>query len=209
MFLTRTFKTLATPSVYTYEEKRSRFIAHIWPVSSKDQVFDHYEKSKLRFPDARHHCWAYIIGDPEQAQSAGFNDDGEPGGTAGKPMLNVLTQRKVGNVFSVVVRYFGGIKLGAGGLTRAYGQSISGALDIAQWTEVIPKVDITVSAEYALEDRLRHILNRFDVEGLNTEYGQKALLTGTCPLHMFDQLKAEVQQQSSGQATCVKTTDLD
>ena len=134
----RPFQTLSHPTQFCYEEKRSRFFAFIWPVTSKDEGFAHFQTIKSQHPDARHHCWAYLIGDPEQALAAGFNDDGEPGGTAGKPMLNVLMQRKVGNVFAVVVRYFGGIKLGAGGLTRAYGQAVSRALDAAELQWVVP-----------------------------------------------------------------------
>lgn len=205
--MSRIFKTLGAPAVYTYEEKRSRFIAHLCSVSDKDQGFKYFDQIKQAFPDARHHCWAYIIGDPEQAQSAGFNDDGEPGGTAGKPMLNVLTQRKVGNIFAVVVRYFGGIKLGAGGLTRAYGQAISKALDNAEWVDVIPMTTICIKAEYALESRLRNILASFNISNIHVEYQQNMILTCPFPEHQFESLQDMIQEQSNGQAICKESEE--
>jgi uncharacterized YigZ family protein len=156
----RPFQTLTHPTHFCHEEKRRRFIAHLWPIKSKEEGFAHFEIIKQEHPEARHHCWAYVIGDPEQALAAGFNDDGEPGGTAGKPMLNVLMQRKVGNVFAVVVRYFGGIKLGAGGLTRAYGQAVSGALDAAELVMVVPTQAVSIQVEFALEQRVRNLLTQ-------------------------------------------------
>ncbi len=200
------FKTIAHRSDYTYEEKRSRFIAHLWPVTSKEQGFEHFKQIKLDFPDARHHCWAYIIGNPEQAQTAGYNDDGEPGGTAGKPMLNVLMQRKAGNIFAVVVRYFGGIKLGAGGLTRAYGQAVSRALDAADWTEVIPMTKISIEADFALENRLRNTLNEIGIQTISSNYSTNLTLSCLCPTHLFDGLKSSIQEQSNGQAICKQLT---
>lgn len=100
--------------------KKSEFIAYAYPVTSRGQAMFHVEQLREQYPDARHFCWAYIIGDPDNTTSAGFDDDGEPSGTAGRPILNVLQHKSIGNVIVIVVRYFGGIKLGAGGLTRAY-----------------------------------------------------------------------------------------
>jgi uncharacterized YigZ family protein len=198
----RIFNTLAHPVDYCYEEKRSRFIAHLWPVANKEEGFAHFEKIKRTFPDARHHCWAYLIGDPEQALTAGFNDDGEPGGTAGKPMLHVLTQRKVGNVFAVVVRYFGGIKLGAGGLTRAYGQAISGALDLAQLQQVVPHITVAINTDYPTEDRVRHIIKGFSVTIDDAQYGERVTLIGQCPEHSFNDLKLHLGEHTSGSTDC-------
>lgn len=198
--MSRPFNTLARPSEYGYEEKRSRFIALIWPVASKEQGFAYYQQAKHDYPDARHHCWAYLLGDPEQALSAGFNDDGEPGGTAGKPMLHVLTQRKVGNVFAVVVRYFGGIKLGAGGLTRAYGQAVSGALDAAELAQVVPLCAVTITADYALEDKVRNILKQFAIDPDNPLYSEQVRLCCHCPEYQLEQLAEAIQEQTAGQA---------
>ncbi|CAG0912002.1 unnamed protein product, partial [Cyprideis torosa] len=95
---------------------KSRFIAWIAPASDREQAMALLDEARLAYPDARHHCWAYVLGNPSNAASAAANDDGEPAGTAGKPILNVIQHKAIGNIMVVVIRYFGGIKLGAGGL---------------------------------------------------------------------------------------------
>ena len=113
------YQILTQPAEAEIEIKKSRFIAHALPVSSRDDALKAVKQLKTRYPDARHHCWAYLLGDPTGAASAAMDDDGEPSGTAGRPILGVLQDRRVGDTLIVVVRYFGGIKLGASGLTRA------------------------------------------------------------------------------------------
>lgn len=201
----REYQTLAAPAEYIYEEKRSRFCAYIYPVADKSEGFDHLEHLKAAHPDARHHCWAYVMGDPEQAQSAGFNDDGEPGGTAGKPMLNVLMQRKVGSVFAVVVRYFGGIKLGAGGLTRAYGAAVSGALDSARWQAVVPQLTLHIAVDFSLEERVRNILNKHGIAQIQVHYDQQVTLSCQCPLTERTRLGDALTEQTAG-AVHIKDT---
>jgi len=201
----RPFQTLSHPTIFCYEEKRSRFIAHLWPIKSKEEGFEYFEAIKRQHQDARHHCWAYVIGDPEQALAAGFNDDGEPGGTAGKPMLNVLMQRKVGNVFAVVVRYFGGIKLGAGGLTRAYGQAVSGALDAAELLMVVPTSAVSIQVEFALEQRVRNLLTQQGIDILNVSYTDQVMLGCECPVDFVEQLRDILREQTAGRVV-VETT---
>jgi len=205
--MAKIYNTIASPCEFTYEEKRSKFITFLYPVSNKDRGFEHLEELKTLYPDARHHCWAYLLGNPEQALSAGFNDDGEPGGTAGKPMLNVLTKRKVGDVFAVVVRYFGGIKLGAGGLTRAYGQAVSGALDSATLLEVVPMEELVVFADYALEARLRNILEQRGITRIKVDYSEEVELKCVCPSHLVDDLILQVSEATGGQVR-TKNRDL-
>lgn len=197
----RDYQTLAAPMEFTREEKRSRFCAFIYPITDKSEGFAHLERLKSTYADARHHCWAYVIGDPEQALSAGFNDDGEPGGTAGKPMLNVLMQRKVGDVFAVVVRYFGGIKLGAGGLTRAYGAAVSGALDAAQWRAVVAQQAIQIDVDFALEERVRNLLAKAGIEEIRSEYGEQVTLFLQCPAAELTALQKAVSEQTAGAAS--------
>lgn len=202
--MSKIYQSLAKTCEHTYEEKRSRFIAYIFPVSSKEDGFAHFSKLKTQYPDARHHCWAYLLGNPEQAQSAGFNDDGEPSGTAGKPMLNVLTQRKVGDVFAVVVRYFGGVKLGAGGLTRAYGQAVSRALDDADLITVEPMCTVLLSADFALENALRMALKKYTSNSPKAVYGDG--LTLSCEIIDFDfeELTNDICNLSNGKAQCFR-----
>jgi uncharacterized protein, YigZ family len=193
------YQTLSLPTEFCYEEKRSRFIGYIWPVATKEEGFAHFEVIKQQHPDARHHCWAYVIGDAEQATAAGFSDDGEPSGTAGKPMLNVLMQRKVGSVFAVVVRYFGGIKLGAGGLTRAYGQAVSRALDTAEFKWITPRQQLTIATDFSLEQKVRNFLQREDVVITDVRYKEESVtLICDCPMDRIEPLKALLQEQTSG-----------
>ena len=104
-----------------YEEKRSRFLAFVFPAESEEEVLKRIEAHKKKYWDARHNCYAYILG--EDGALMRFSDDGEPGGTAGRPMLDVLSGRNLTNVCVIVTRYFGGVLLGTGGLVRAYSQA--------------------------------------------------------------------------------------
>ena len=118
------FRVPFAPAQSEFVEKRSRFISHIWPVESEEQAQQYIKEMKARYYDARHNCWCYRIGHA----IARYSDDGEPQGTAGQPMLKVLEREEVTNACCVVTRYFGGILLGAGGLTRAYSKGAKDAL---------------------------------------------------------------------------------
>ena len=107
-----------------FVEKRSRFISHIWPVESEEEAQAHIREMKTKYYDALHNCWCYRIGESIMR----YSDDGEPQGTAGQPMLKVLERENITNAVCVVTRYFGGILLGAGGLTRAYAKGAKDAL---------------------------------------------------------------------------------
>lgn len=198
--MSRAFYALTQSVQFCHEEKRSRFITYLCPVKTKEEGFAHFSDIKKEHPDARHHCWAYLIGNPEQASAAGFNDDGEPGGTAGKPMLNVLMQRKVGNVFAVVVRYFGGIKLGAGGLTRAYGQAVSRALDEAELCLVVPTRPVHIQVEFALEQRVRNLLTQQGIRILEVIYTDVCVLLCECPTDRAALVQNILQDQTAGRA---------
>ena len=110
-------------------DQKSRFISRAGCVTSKDEAKLFVHQCRLDYEDAGHYCWAYLLGNPDRASSAAMSDDGEPSGTAGKPILNVLQHKNVGDIMVVVVRYFGGVKLGAGGLVRAYSSSAQLVMD--------------------------------------------------------------------------------
>ncbi len=110
-----------------FTEKKSRFIGRIWPVETEEEALERIQEMKKQHHDATHNCWAYIIKDG----AVRFSDDGEPGGTAGMPMMQVLQREEISNVVCVVTRYFGGILLGAGGLVRAYTKGAKIAVDAA------------------------------------------------------------------------------
>jgi len=142
----------------TTEIKRSRFIAYIAHSRNSDIAFDIIAQQKARHPDARHHCWAFIACPPLSASAVRFSDAGEPSGTAGKPILNILQYSKYGEIICVVSRYFGGIKLGAGGLVRAYSNSTQAAVEQLSVREVIELSNIKIQFPYPFESAIRHYL---------------------------------------------------
>ncbi|WP_201597709.1 YigZ family protein [Psychrobacter vallis] len=159
--------------------KKSDFIAYAYPVASREDAMFHVEQLREQYADARHHCWAYIIGDPNNTTSAGFDDDGEPNGTAGKPILNVLQHKSIGNVIIVVVRYFGGIKLGAGGLTRAYAGSAQAAVDEMTLSPYVPMTQVQILAEFATEAQCRYVVESLNGKIDDVAYSKQVTLTVT------------------------------
>ncbi|TNE77839.1 MAG: YigZ family protein, partial [Gammaproteobacteria bacterium] len=138
------------------EVKKSRFIARVVPVGSREEVKTWVEKAHREHPDARHVCWGYQIGRPGSAAEAAMNDDGEPSGTAGKPILNVIQHKDMGDVLVIVIRYFGGIKLGAGGLVRAYAGAAESVLSAVERVVQQPVVETVVTMSFADEQPVRH-----------------------------------------------------
>lgn len=173
------YQTLKNPVTARLEIKKSEFIAHAYPVSSREQAMFHVEQLHEQYPDARHWCWAYIIGDPDNTTSAGFDDDGEPNGTAGRPILGVLQHKSIGNVIIVVVRYFGGIKLGAGGLTRAYAGSAQAAVDQMTLSPYIPMAKVQIVATFATEAQCRYVIEDLGGQIEDVAYSQQVMLTAT------------------------------
>lgn len=184
------YQTLKRAVRADLEIKKSQFIAFAYPVTSRDEAMFHVEQLRLEFPDARHHCWAYIIGDPNNTASAGFDDDGEPNGTAGRPILNVLQHKAIGNVIIIVVRYFGGIKLGAGGLTRAYAGSAQLAVDEMRLVEFVPKSTLIIETDFANEAQCRYIAAQLGGEIGEVNYSQTVQL----PVTIANENIAELQE---------------
>ena len=152
------FPVPAGPQQFTLQIKRSRFITSVNLAHGAAAAKRFIDSIASQWPDANHHCWAYLAGQPGDLRTADKSDDGEPRGTAGMPMLNVLTHSGIGHIVVVVTRYFGGIKLGAGGLVRAYTRCVSDAvrqLDTEHWlaTQVM-----IVSLPYSLLARVEHWL---------------------------------------------------
>ena len=169
--------------------KKSEFIAYAYPVTSREQAMFHVEQLRVKYADARHHCWAYIIGDPNNTTSAGFDDDGEPNGTAGRPILNVLQHKSIGNVIIIVVRYFGGIKLGAGGLTRAYAGSAQAAVDEMVLLPYVPMAQVQIIAEFATEAQCRYVVEDLGGHINDVTYSKQVTLTVTLAEADIDHLK--------------------
>lgn len=158
------------------EIKKSRFIAALGRVESEDEARQFIAALRSEFPDARHHCSAFLIGPGRSVQRS--NDDGEPSGTAGSPMLDALTRRRTGldrtdlsDVCAVVVRYFGGTLLGAGGLVRAYSQSVSRALDEASFIDRQPVRFVNIDLDHVAAPRVHSELMSGGISVIGTEYG--------------------------------------
>ena len=165
-----TYSVPAQAINHELEEKRSRFITFIEPIASRADAMSFLARLRLRFPDASHHCWAFVIGNPYSPSEMACSDDGEPSGSAGKPMLQILQYRQVGDVMAVVVRYFGGTKLGVGGLVRAYGAAVQQAIEKTTLIEQIAKVPLGLKFDYAFEANIRHLLSENDSEIVACEY---------------------------------------
>lgn len=183
------YQTLKRAVTTRLEIKKSEFIAYAYPVTSREQAMFHVEQLREQYPDARHFCWAYIIGDPDNTTSAGFDDDGEPGGTAGRPILNVLQHKSIGNVIIIVVRYFGGIKLGAGGLTRAYAGSAQAAVDEMVLNPYVPMTQVQILAEFATEAQCRYMIESLGGYIDDVAYSKQVTLTATLAEADVDNLK--------------------
>lgn len=171
------------------EVRKSRFIARVHAVSDRDAVMQHLQQARSDHPTASHHCWAYLLGKPGAATSAAMNDDGEPSGTAGRPILNVIEHKGIGDVLVIVIRYFGGVKLGAGGLVRAYAgatESVLGDLPLRQET---PQLRLLLSLDFADEQPLRHWLDGHNGTLEAIDYGEQVRARVCIPSAAVDVLR--------------------
>ena len=167
----------ATPLVWQQEIKKSRFIAYLAHTPNAQAAKDFIESVRIREPAAGHHCWAFVAGMPSDSRVLGFSDDGEPSGTAGKPMLAQLQGSGVGEITAVVARYFGGIKLGTGGLVRAYGGTLSSALTQLSTVEQRIMAELDVHIDYSDMALLEFLLGEYQGLWQQIDYG--AEVTGT------------------------------
>ncbi|WP_424406888.1 YigZ family protein [Pasteurella sp. PK-2025] len=157
------YKIPKSAVIFEEEIKKSRFITYLQHVEGMAQAKAFWQQIKLQHPQARHHCWATVAGAPNDSQQFGFSDDGEPAGTAGKPMLSALQGHKIGEICAVVVRYYGGILLGTGGLVRAYGHGVQQALHILETTVKVERKSYKVRCDYGQINRLQLLCEKQDV----------------------------------------------
>ena len=177
-------------------EKKSRFIAEIRPVESEEEATAFIAEVKKKYWDARHHCSAFTIG--ENNEVARCSDDGEPAQTAGRPMLDVLLGREIHNVCAVVTRYFGGILLGAGGLTRAYSKSARDALVAAGVSEMGLWAMADIPCPYALFERVRGEVTALGGTVDSADYGADIRLTVSLPAENTAALRERLTELSAG-----------
>ena len=173
---------------FDLEIKNSQFITHVCRTNGRDAAKAFIEEMRQRYPDANHHCWAFIAGVPNNAHLWDQSDDGEPKGTAGKPMLNVLQHSDFGETTVVVTRFFGGVKLGVGGLVRAYSQAVQEALSQAEYENVYPRCPVQLKIAYPLLGKVEYWLEQSDIEITNKTYSDSividlAVIERTWPEH--------------------------
>jgi len=190
--------TLQGPASFEDTIKKSRFIAHAACVASQAESLDFYES--VADPEASHNCWAWRIN--FQIRSS---DDGEPSGTAGRPMLNVIERRQLENTMVVVTRYFGGINLGVGGLVRAYSGTAARCLDKAGVIELFPLAEYVIRAGFEWVSSVHGLLDQFSAEKLEDNYDDQGLvLKIRCRESVFGKLAAALRDASRGQIQILK-----
>lgn len=177
-----------------FTEKRSRFIGHLLPVETEEQAREFIAQMKKKYYDARHNCWCYLIG----RDVLRYGDDGEPQGTAGQPMLNVFQRESVTNVCCVVTRYFGGVLLGAGGLTRAYTKGAKDALDAVGISTMSLWTLWDVPCTYPLFERVKLEITACGGVVRDTEYGADIRLRAAFPAGGAEQFVPRLTELSAG-----------
>jgi len=188
--MTKSYPTPAEAVEVQTEVRKSRFIARAAKVTDRAAALAFVAQAKRDFPDARHHCWAYLLGNPAAASSAAAHDAGEPSGTAGRPILNVIQHKGVGDVIVVVSRYFGGIKLGAGGLVRAYSGAAEAAMSVLPLEQARAMRVVTLLLDFAREQPLRHWAGQHEAELLQVDYGERVTLRLDVPEDALEELAA-------------------
>ena len=190
----KVFRVPFAASESEFVEKRSRFISHLWPVETEEEAQAHIREMKSKYYDARHNCWCYLLGQ----NTMRYSDDGEPQGTAGQPMLKVFERENVTNVCCVVTRYFGGIMLGAGGLTRAYSKGAKDALVAAGAATMGLWAQVAVPCTYALFERVKLEIAALGGVIDDTDYGVDICLYVSMMSDTVEQLQKRLTELSSG-----------
>lgn len=175
--------------------KKSRFLGCVEPVAGREEALARVTELRRQHPDARHVCWALMAGGHSAA-----NDDGEPGGTAGRPMLDVLRHQELEGVLATVVRYFGGVKLGAGGLVRAYTDAVAQALLGAERVPLVRTRTVRVRVPYALEGALRRELDAHGAALVGVDHGVEVELTVELAEPALPEFSHRVAELSQGEA---------
>ena len=188
------------------EEKKSRFIAALRPVKTEEEAALFIEEIKKKYWDAKHNCYAYVIG--EHAKIMRYSDDGEPGGTAGKPMLEVLLASGVRNAAVVVTRYFGGTLLGTGGLVRAYTQAVQEGLKACRTGICIAGVRLDVTTDYHTIGKILYLLGQKGITPEESSYEEAVRLKLVVPVSEAEQLCNEITEAAAGKAAIEELEQL-
>lgn len=179
---------------------KSRFITALAHAPTAEAAHAFLAGIREEFPDATHHCWAYVAGPPGDTASIGMSDDGEPHGTAGRPMLTALLHSGVGEIVAVCTRYFGGTKLGTGGLSRAYSGGVNLALETLPTRERVERVTLRLAVEYESVDPLRRLLEEVQALVEGEEYGEAVRYRVAVPREAVETLTERLAGITRGRA---------
>lgn len=179
-------------------EKKSRFIANIFPIETEEDALEKIAQIKKKHYDARHNCFAYVIGDKNETERC--SDDGEPSGTAGRPMLEVLTGAGVHNAVAIVTRYFGGTLLGTGGLVRAYTGAMKAGLEACVIMEQHRGYRIQIITDYNDMGKIQYLARTMELTELDTVYSDGVEMYLLVPEDAADRFEADVVEKTAGKA---------
>lgn len=195
--------TIKEDSYDEFVEKKSTFITHLVRVTSEEEAREFVQKMKKKHYDATHVCSCYVVGDNNEITRA--NDDGEPSGTAGAPMLDVLVKNEIKNVCATVIRYFGGTKLGTGGLVRAYGGGVINALKNATLVERKDALEIRLELDYSLNGKIEYEIEKTNFIVNNLEYTDKIIYTIYVMEEDYDSFQSWIANLTNGQFKILST----
>ena len=196
--MSRSYKAVYEGGVGEIVEKKSRFIATVQPVDCEEEAAAFIGAMKKKYWDASHNCSAFTIGRNHELTRC--SDDGEPSGTAGRPMLDVLLREDIHNAAVVVTRYFGGTLLGTGGLVRAYQKSVQEGLAAAQVIEKQPGRMLEINADYNSIGRIQYLLAQRQITVTDSEYTDRVVLRAMVPAAQKEALEKEITEGTSGNA---------
>ncbi len=188
---------------------RSRFICTVTRVQSSEEAQAFIKAMNAELPDATHNCWAYVVGAPGDTDRVGMSDDGEPHGTAGRPMLTVLLHSGIGEIAAVVTRYYGGTKLGTGGLVKAYSGAVQEALADMPRAERVDSVDVTVRVGYGAIGALQQLWPEFEAELLEQRFEIDAEFSIRVPRERLAALERAIQDATRGAAIVTRGVELE
>jgi uncharacterized YigZ family protein len=195
------YKTVKAAGQGEYVEKKSRFIGAVYHAETLEEAESYLAAARKKYYDARHNCFACVVGTPGTPEEVvRSNDDGEPGGTAGKPMLEVLGGAGLHYTACVVTRYFGGTLLGTGGLVRAYTAAVKAALENAEIIEVIRGSELVLRVTYPQAGRLQYVFAREELPQCEIEYGQDVVMHQFVPRQDVQRVKKLVIESTDGKA---------
>lgn len=183
---------------FVEEIKKSRFITYLAHTEGIDAAKEYIQSIKAQYPDARHHCWAFVAGRPDDSQQLGFSDDGEPTGTAGKPIMAQLLGSQIGEITCVVVRYFGGIKLGTGGLVKAYGNGAQQALKLLPTEIKVPQKIFHLVCDYSLINTVELLITQVNGMIVHSDYNEVVRLRISIPTTLEQEVSHKLRDISRG-----------